>query len=53
MTNLSSAINFDGKYEVSLVDCIIKNAYDILRKDRTYDIKVRANDLPVYGGKEE
>ena len=31
------------------VDCIPKHAYDILRKDRTYDIKVWPNDWPVYG----
>ena len=25
----------------ALVDCILKNTYDILRRDRTYEIKVR------------
>ena len=36
---LCPAIKFEGKYEVDLVDCILKNKYEILRKDRTYDIK--------------
>ena len=40
-------IKFDGKYEVTLVDCILKNAYDILRKDRTYDQKVGLHDWPL------
>jgi len=40
-TKLSPAIKFDGAYEVALVDCILKNTYDILRKDRKYEIKIR------------
>jgi hypothetical protein len=43
---LSPAIKFDDAYEVALVDCILKNTYDILRKDRKYDIKTRPNDWP-------
>ena len=39
-TKLSPAIKFEGRYEVALVDCILKNAYDILRKDHTYEIKL-------------
>ena len=34
-------------YEVTLVDCILKNTYNILIKDRTYDIKVRPHDWPL------
>ena len=39
-TELSPAIKFEGKSEVTLVDCILKNTYDIQRKDSTYKIKV-------------
>ena len=47
-TKLSPAIKFDdGKYEVALVDCILKNTYDILRKDHIYDIKIRPYDWPL------
>ena len=46
-TKLSPAIKFDGKYEDALVDCILKNMYDILIKDLTYDIKVRLHDWPL------
>ena len=35
---------FDGKYVAALVDCILKNSYYILKKDCTYDIKVRPYD---------
>ena len=47
-TKLFPAIKFGWKYDVTLVDCFLKNIYVILRKDRTYDIKVRQNDSPVY-----
>ena len=30
-TKLSPAIKFEGKYELTLVDCILENIYDILR----------------------
>ena len=33
--NLSPTIKFDEKYEAALVDCILKNTYDILRKYQT------------------
>ena len=46
-TKLSPAIKFDGRYEIALVDCILKDTHDILRKDRTYGIKVRHNDWPL------
>ena len=36
-TKLSSAIKFEGRYEVALVAYILKNTNDILRRDRTYD----------------
>ena len=42
-TKFSPAIKFDERYEVVLVDCILKNKYHILRKDRTYNIKVRSH----------
>jgi hypothetical protein len=48
-TKLSPAIKFDdGKYEVALVDCILKNTYDILRKDRVYNIKVIPFDWSLF-----
>ena len=49
-TKLSPTIKFDdnGKYEVALVDCILKNTYDILRKDRKYEIKVIPFDWSVF-----
>ena len=37
-TKLSTPIKFKGRYEVTIVDCILKNTYDIQRKDRTYDM---------------
>jgi hypothetical protein len=40
-TKLSPTIKFQGRYEVALVDCIIKNTYDVLRKEISYDIKIR------------
>ena len=40
LTKVSPAFNCDRKYEVALVDYVFKNTYDILRKDRTYDIKL-------------
>ena len=46
-TKLSPAIKFEGRYEVALFDCILKNTCDILRKDRTYDIKIRPFDWPI------
>ena len=34
---LSPAIKLiEGMYEVALIDCVVKNTYDIMRKDRTY-----------------
>ena len=39
-TKLSPTIKFQGRYEVALVDCIIKNTYDVLRKEISYDIKI-------------
>jgi len=44
-TKLSPAIEFEWKLEVALVDSILKNTHNILRKDRTYDIKVRLFDF--------
>jgi hypothetical protein len=44
---LSPAIKFEGRYQVALVNCILKNTYDILIKDRTYDIKIRPHDWPI------
>ena len=41
-----------GKYELDLVDFILKNTY-YLRKDRAYNIKVRPKDWPVHGEEEE
>jgi hypothetical protein len=39
-TKLSPTIKLDdGKYYVALADCILKNTYDIMRKDRAYEIK--------------
>ena len=52
-TKLFPAIKFNGKYEVVLIDFILKNTYGILRKDCTYDANVRPDDLPVYGEIEE
>ena len=52
-TKLSPTIKFDGAYEVALVDCILKNTYDILRKDRKYDIKIRPYDWPPPSGDQE
>ena len=46
-TKLSPTIKFNRKSEIALVDCILKNTYDILRKYGTYDIKVRPHDLPL------
>jgi hypothetical protein len=43
-TKISTAIRFEGRYEVALVDCILRNAYGILRKDCTYDIQVKPFD---------
>jgi hypothetical protein len=45
-TKLSPAIKFEARYEVALFDCILKNTYDILRKDHTYNIKIRPHDWP-------
>ena len=51
-TKLSPTIKFnEEKYKVALVDCILKNAYNILRKDRTYEIKVRPHDWPLLSEK--
>jgi hypothetical protein len=36
------------KYEVSLVNCILKNTYDILREDPGYEIKVIPFDLSLF-----
>jgi hypothetical protein len=47
---LSPAIKFEGRYEVALVDCIIKNTYDVLRKDTPYEIKIRPFDFGNDGG---
>ena len=44
-----SPIKFDGKYEVALVVYILKSTYDILGKDRTYDIKERPLDFSNEG----
>ena len=44
LTQLCLTIKFERRYELALVDCIIKNIYAILRKDRTYDIK----GIPYY-----
>ena len=52
-TKLSPTIKFEGKYEVALVDCILKNTYDILRKDRKYEIKIRPYDWPPPPGDQE
>ena len=38
---ISPAMNFEGKYEFALVDRILKNTYDIPRRDGTYEIRVR------------
>ena len=40
-TKLSSAIMFERRYEAVLVDCILKNTHDILRKDLLHEIKLR------------
>ena len=41
---LSPVINLEEKYDVVFVDCILKNTYDILRKDRTIDMKFILDD---------
>ena len=46
-TKLSPAIKFEGRCELALVDCILKNRYDIQRKDRTYNIRIRPHDWPI------
>ena len=38
----------DGKHEVALVNFIIKNTCDILKKDRVYDIQVKPHDWPLF-----
>ena len=44
---ISPTFKFNGEYEVALVNCLLENTYDILRKDGTYDIKVKPCDWPL------
>jgi len=46
-TKLVPTIKFNGEHKLTLVDCILKNTNLILKKDRTYDIKVRPHDWPL------
>jgi hypothetical protein len=44
-TKLSPSIKFEGRYVVAVVDCFIKNIYDILRKETPYEIEIRPFDF--------
>ena len=44
-TKFSPDIKFnEDQYEAAIVDCILKNTYYIIRKDRRYEIKFRPFD---------